>query len=74
MRRIARKHLLKISRGGHVFLISFDSSSRSQLLDHLLDLADDRTCPVTWEDVFKAIDLVGAALRARPPRPSKSRL
>lgn|GEM_PF-2587533 len=60
MRRTGHERLLTLARDGHVFLIFFDDNSRLQLLDYLLDLAEDPGMPLTWQDVFAAIDVVGA--------------
>ena len=56
MMRTARKGFLALHRGGHTYFIVYDAASVSQLLDHLLDLAEDRETPLTWRDVFCVID------------------
>ena len=74
MRRIAGKHLLTIVRDGHAFFIVFDISSRDSMLDYLLDLAEDPAVPLGWEDIFAAIDAVGAATGGTAQRKMSSRI
>ena len=74
MKRIARKHLLTIARNGHFFFITFDDASRDALFDYLMDLAQNPEVPLGWQDVFRAIDAVGAATRASARKHSKLRI
>ena len=71
VRLTGKKYLLTLRRGGHVFYIAFDESSCPTLLDYLVDLAEDRDNPLTWQDVFTAIDTVGARLQPNCSPPTR---
>lgn len=69
MLRTGKRFLLTLSCKGHVYYFIFDRASYARLFDSLIDFAEDRDNPLTWQHVFEAIDAVGRALgRAKAPR------
>jgi hypothetical protein len=66
-----RRFLLTLARDGQVFYITFDKAGCGTLLEHLIDMADDADNVLTWEDIFTAVDAVGAIVAHTPKPPSR---